>query len=398
MTENTISPVKSKWLNPTSLALLILPLIALGGVIFLFLSTGGGLHLSSPAPLEALTVERTILKPGHIDVLVRNSGPQDLTIAQVIVNNAVWAHKVTPAARLPRLQRATIHLQYPWSQGETYTIRMFTTNALPFDANIPVAFETPAPDQRTFLSFTLIGLYVGVIPIFLGLFWFPALRQLGRRWMTFLMAITAGLLVFLGLDTLNEALDQAASIPGAFQGIGLVGIGTVSTFLLLDAISKRQTGAGRSEASQRLSLAYMIATGIGLHNLGEGLAIGAAFNVGQISLGAFLVVGFIIQNITEGLGIIAPVLRDRPSIRQLALMGLVGGAPAILGAWIGGFSPSPVLAVLFLAVGTGAIFEVVFEIAKLIRKDTDRQAMPFTVFSGIVTGMLMLWVTGLLIK
>ena len=179
-------------------------------------------------------------------------------------------------------------------------------------SSIPVAFETPAPDRRTFLSFTLIGLYVGVIPIFLGLFWFPALRQLGRRWMTFLMAITAGLLVFLGLDTVSEALDQAAAIPGAFQGIGLVGIGTVSTFLLLEAISKRQAGAGRSEASQRLSLAYMIATGIGLHNLGEGLAIGAAFNVGQISLGAFLVVGFIIQNITEGLGIIAPVLRDRP--------------------------------------------------------------------------------------
>jgi zinc transporter, ZIP family len=398
MTENTISPVKTKWLNPTSLALLILPLIALGGVIYLFLSTGGGLHLISPAPLEALTVERTILKPGHIDVLIRNSGPQDLTVAQVMVNNAVWLFKVTPEAHVPRLGRATIHLQYPWSHGETYAIRLFTTNALPFDINIPVAFETPAPDQRTFLSFTLIGLYVGVIPIFLGLFWFPALRQLGRRWMTFLMAITTGLLVFLGLDTLSEALDQTAAIPGAFQGIGLVGIGTVGTFLLLDAISKRQAGAGHSEASQRLSLAYMIATGIGLHNLGEGLAIGAAFNVGQISLGAFLVVGFIIQNITEGLGIIAPVVRDRPGLRQLALMGLVGGAPAILGAWIGGFSPSPVLAVLFLAIGTGAIFEVVYEIGKLIRKDTDRQAMPFTVFSGIVTGMVLLWVTGLLIK
>jgi zinc transporter ZupT len=142
----------------------------------------------------------------------------------------------------------------------------------------------------------------------------------------------------------------------------------------------------------------MIATGIGLHNLGEGLAIGAAFNVGEISLGAFLVVGFIIQNITEGLGIIAPVLRDRPRFGHLALMGLVGGAPAIVGAWIGGFSPSPVLAVLFLAIGTGAIFEVVYEITKLIQKDTSREAMPVTVFSGIVAGMLLLWVTGLMIK
>jgi ZIP family zinc transporter len=398
MAENTLAPEKSHRLTPTSLVLLLLPLIALAGVIFLFLSTGGGLKLSPPAPVESLAFERTILKPDHIDVIIRNSGPHDLTIAQVMVNNAVWAFKVTPDTRIPRLRDATIHLQYPWSHGEAYAIRLFTDNSIPFDLTIPVAFETPEPDRRTLLSFTLIGLYVGVIPIFLGLFWFPVLRQLGRRWMTFLMAVTAGLLVFLGVDTVSEALEQAALIPGAFQGIGLVGIGAVGTFLLLDAISKRRVAGGRSEASQRLALAFMIATGIGLHNLGEGLAIGAAFNVGKIALGSFLVVGFILQNITEGLGIIAPVLRDRLGIRQLALLGLLGGAPAILGAWIGGFSPSPILAVLFLAIGAGAVFEVVYEIARLIQKDTARQAMPLTVFSGIVTGMLMLWITGLMIK
>jgi zinc transporter ZupT len=79
-------------------------------------------------------------------------------------------------------------------------------------------------------------------------------------------------------------------------------------------------------------------------------------------------------------------------------LGFVGGAPAILGAWIGGFSPSPTLTVLFLAIGTGAVYEVVYEIVKLIQKDTNRQAMPMTVFSGILTGMLILWVTGLMIK
>jgi zinc transporter ZupT len=211
--------------------------------------------------------------------------------------------------------------------------------------------------------------------------------------MTFLMAATAGLLIFLGLDTIAEALEVAAEVPTAFQGIG-----AVSTFLLLDAISKRQTDITGNETERRLAIAFMIAVGIGLHNLGEGLAIGAAYNVGEIALGTFLVVGFIIQNITEGLGIIAPVLRDRPSIGKLALMGLIGGAPAILGAWIGGYTPSPFLAVLFLAVGTGAIFEVVYEIAKLIQKDTAREAMPMTVFSGVLIGMLVLWVTGLMIK
>jgi zinc transporter ZupT len=178
----------------------------------------------------------------------------------------------------------------------------------------------------------------------------------------------------------------------------LIGIGAVATFLLLEAISNSQVNASGDESQRRLSVAFIIAVGIGFHNLGEGLAIGAAYNVGEVALGTFLVVGFIIQNITEGLGIIAPVLRDRPTIGSLALMGLIGGGPAIIGAWIGGFTPSPFLAVLFLAIGAGAIFQVIYEIAKLIQKDTAREAMPMTVFSGVLTGMMLLWVTGLLIK
>jgi zinc transporter ZupT len=378
--------------------MLLLPLILLGAVIWLFLTTGGGLTLRSPVPVEALTIERTRLSPGQIEIIVRNASPQEVTIAQVVINDAAWPFTISTGGAVPRLKTASIRLDYDWSHGEAYHIRLFTSNGIPFDAVVPVAFETPRPDARTFLAFTLIGLYVGVIPVYLGLFWFPALRQLGRRAMVFLLAVTAGLLVFLGIDTLAEALDQSAKVARSFQGIGLIGIGAVATFFLLDAIARRQAATGRSEASQRLSLAYMIATGIGLHNLGEGLAIGAAFNIGEISLGAFLVVGFIIQNITEGLGIIAPVLRDRPRLGNLALLGLVGGAPAILGAWIGGFSPSPILGVLFLAVGTGAVFEVVYEITRLIRKDTAREPMPLTVFSGVVAGMLLLWVTGLLIK
>jgi zinc transporter ZupT len=392
------SSEKPKGWSLTTAVLLILPLVALGGVIALFLTTGGGLDLISPAPVEALTFERVQLQPGTIELVVRNASPDELTVAQVIVNNAVWTFEAMPARTIPRLSTATIHIPYHWSYGEAYAVRLFTSNAIAFDVEIPVAFTTPQPTSKTFLSFTLIGLYVGVIPVFLGLFWFPALRQLGRRWMVFLLAVTAGLLVFLGLDTAVEAIEQAAAVPGSFQGIGLASIGAVGVFFLLDAIARRQASTGRSEAAQRVSLAYMIAIGIGLHNLGEGLAIGAAFNVGEIALGAFLVVGFIIQNITEGLGIIAPVLRDRPAVRQLALMGLVGGAPAIAGAWIGGFSPSPTLAVLFLGIGTGAVFEVVYEIAKLIHKDTLKNPAPLTVFVGILSGMLLLWVTGLLIK
>lgn len=381
-----------------TLGLLLLPIMLLAGVIAIFINTGGGLSLEAPVPVETLTIERTILKDNLIEIHVQNTSPQEITLAQVIINSAVWPIEGSPSIPIPRLGRAVVRLNYPWSQGEAYAITLFSANSVPFNLNIPVAFKTPEPSAKSFWSFALIGLYVGVIPVFLGIFWFPVLRTLGRKWMTFLMAITAGLLIFLGLDTIAEAFDQAANVPGAFQGIGLIGIGAVSTFLLLETISKRQTDTGKDEASKRLSLAFMIATGIGIHNLGEGLAIGAAYNLGEISLGTFLVVGFILQNITEGLGIISPVLRDRPDLRSLALLGLIGGAPAILGAWIGGFAPSPTLAVLFLAIGAGAIFQVIYEIAKLIQKDTSKQPMPGTVFSGVLAGMLMLWVTGLLIK
>src|SRR5687768_9899472 len=397
MTQPTSQPTTSRFTFRT-LILLLIPVILLAGVIALFLYTGGGLRLESPVPVENLDVERYVLERNEIYLHVRNTGPEELTIASVIINEAIMPFSVTPSPTIPRLGRAEIHVNYAWTEGEAYGITIFTSNAVPFGVDIPVAFETPQPSSRTFWSFTLIGLYVGVIPVFLGIFWFPALRQLGRRTLTFLMAATAGLLIFLGLDTLAEALEFAAEVPSAFQGIGLIGIGAVATFLLLDAISKRQTVITGSESERRLAIALMIAIGIGFHNLGEGLAIGAAYNVGEIALGTFLVVGFIIQNITEGLGIIAPVLRDRPTIGRLALMGLIGGAPAILGAWIGGYTPSPFLAVLFLAIGTGAIFEVVYEIAKLIQKDAVRESMPMTVFSGVLTGMLLLWVTGLLIK
>jgi zinc transporter ZupT len=377
--------------------LFLLPVILLAGVIALFLNTGGGLDLQSPAPIEGLTFERYRLDHGHIELHVQNTGPGSLTISQVIINDAVMPFEVSPDATIPRLGKAIINIEYGWIAGEAYGVRVFTSNSIPFDMEIPVAFVSPQPDAKTFWGFTLIGLYVGVIPIFLGIFWLPALRTLGKKWMTFLMAATIGLLIFLGLDTFVEALDKAAGIAAAYQGVGLIGIGAIATYMLLDMVGNSNP-SDRSGAAQRLSIAWKIALGIGIHNLGEGLAIGAAYNIGEIALGTFLVVGFIIQNITEGLGIISPILRDRPTIGQLALLGLIGGAPAIIGAWIGGYTPSPFLSVLFLAIGTGAIFQVAVEIARIIQKDTESKSISGFIFSGVISGMLMLWITGIFIK
>ena len=142
----------------------------------------------------------------------------------------------------------------------------------------------------------------------------------------------------------------------------------------------------------------MISIGIGLHNLGEGLAVGASYGVGAVALSTFLVIGFILQNLTEGLGILAPIVKDNPSWRYLALMGPIGGGPAILGAWAGGFTCSQPLAVLFLAIGAGAVLEVADEVFKLIQQSGAKQPRPLTVFAGVTSGMLILYMTGFFIK
>jgi zinc transporter, ZIP family len=381
------------------LLLFSLPVILLIAVIAVFLKTSGaGLKVQPAAPVEALVFEKTVLQPGRVAVHLRNTSPQDITIAQVDVRDAFVPFTVSPGATIPRLGRAVVSIPYPWVEGEAYSIRLFTGNSVPFDTAIEVASETRGADSRTLLSFTLIGLYVGVVPVFLGMFWFPLLRRLGKRTFLGLMALTVGLLVYLGIDAANEALGSAALIGGPFQGVGLTGIGIVATFLGLHAVARTKSGTGASEGTLRLRIAFMIALGIGLHNLGEGLAIGASFSIGAAALGTFLVIGFILQNITEGLGIIAPIVKEKPSLRSLAALGLLGGAPAIIGTWVGGLVYSPILSVLFLSIGAGAVFEVAWEIVKLIRQDREAAHMPLTIAGGTVAGMSLLYITGLLIK
>ncbi len=377
-----------------------MPVLLLAGVIALFVATNGaGLNVKPAAPVETLQFERTILRPGQIEMHVQNTSPQDVTIAQVKINDAIWPFEISPAPTISRLGSAVVTLDYPWVEAQAYELSLFSTSSIAFGTSIPVATVTATASSGTLWSFTLVGIYVGIIPVFLGMFWLPALRRIGPRAMLFLMAASVGLLIYLGIDATSEAVEKGGELGGAFQGIGLVGIGIVGTFMLLDAISRRQMSVGRSESAQRMTLASMIALGIGLHNLGEGLAIGAAYAVGTATLGTFLVIGFIIQNLAEGLGVVVPISKDKPSFRSLALLGLVAGGPAIIGTWAGGLISSPVLSVLFLAVGGGAVFQVAYEIGRqMIWKDTAKRPMPMTTFAGVAAGMLVLYVTGLVIK
>jgi ZIP family zinc transporter len=395
----TVTPAPSKKSNLNALVLLVVPLVLLAGVIALFVFTkGAGLNVTPAAPIETLQFERTILRPGQIELHLRNTSPQEISIAQININDATWPYTISPGNTIARLGTGVILLDYPWVQAEAYEITIFSSNSIPFKTSIPVATTTATASVHTLWSFTLIGIYVGIIPVLLGMFWLPALKSLGPRAMMFLMSATVGLLVYLGIDATTEALEIGGNLSAAFQGVGIVGVGILGTFLLLDAVGRHQD-MGRNEAGQRMRLATMIAVGIGLHNLGEGLAIGAAYAVGAAALGTFLVVGFIIQNITEGLGIIVPISKDEPSIRSLALLGLIGGGPAIVGAWVGGLVYSDPLSVLFLAIGGGAVFQVAFAISRqMIWKEMGKRQIPVTVFAGVLAGMLMLYASGLALK
>ncbi len=366
LTETPTNKPRRNGVGKTVLHLLV-PIVLLAGVILLFIRTNGaGLNAEPTAPIEALQFDRTVLKPDLIELHATNTSPQEMMISQIIVNDSFWVFEVKPNAIIPRLGKATITLVYPWVKGEMYNLRLFTSNAVPFDHVIDVAAETKTADSSTLLSFTLIGLYVGLIPVLLGMLWLPVLRTLSHHWVAFLTAVTVGLLIFLGIDATNEALEQAGALGGAFQGVGIIGIGIVGSFMLLHALSRRQERLSGSGSTQRLSLAFMVALSIGLHNFGEGLAIGASFAVGAAALGTFLVVGFIVQNITEGLAIVTPIVNDQPSLLRLALMGVLGGAPAIAGAWIGGLSYSLPASVLFLSIGAGAVFVVAYELLRMM--------------------------------
>ena len=393
--EKTASPLTGKvpkW------ALAIFPLALLIALIALFfLLNPLAFFTGAFPPLEELTVQRVLFpEDGRIQLSVINGGPDPVTIAQVLVDDAYWNYEITPDNTLGRLQQATIDLTYPWVDGEPLPIVLVTATGVTFDAEVDVAVQSPQTSAATFIAYGLLGIYVGVIPVALGMLWYPFLRRIDRKWVNAFLALTIGLLVFLFVDTVLEALEIAAEMPGVFQGIPVVVFGTLFALGGLLAVSRRPGGGSP------LAIATFIALGIGLHNFGEGLAIGAAFATGAAALGSFLVVGFTLHNITEGIGIAAPLTRTvRPSIRTFILLALLAGAPAMLGTWIGGFAFNPFLATLFLSLGAGAILQVIWEVGKLLINDAQQQnlaAVSWLNFAGLTVGILVMYLTAFLVK
>lgn len=375
----------------------LVPLLLLAAVVVAVLKVGpAGIARSTVPPVEALSIQRVAFpRPGLVVVSVVNGGPVATTVAQVMVDEALWNHHLDGDRTIPRLGSRTIEIPYPWVLGEPLRLTLVSSTGLTFSHDVEVAVQSPQADAKFLGTFALIGLYVGVLPIFIGLLWLPFLRGIDRKWVDFFLALTVGLLLFLGVDALAEAIDTSAAVASAFQGIGLVLLGVLGAPLLINAISKMRRPA--DAASSPMYVATLIALGIGLHNLGEGLAIGTAYASGSIALGAFLVLGFLIHNTTEGLGIVAPLGQERPSIGFLARLGLLAGLPTVAGAWIGGLTHSPALITLFFALGAGAVVQVVWELIKLFRRRGEGGLLRPLNAVGLLAGLVLMYATGLLI-
>ncbi len=375
------------------LLLAAVPALLLALVIWVMLSAGPEvLFATDLPPVEEISVLRHTLAEDVIRLDVINAGPDPSTIAQVIVRGAFWYHEVTPSRVLEPLDTARVTIPFPWNLGEPVEIALLTSTGLTFDYGIEVASPTPRPTAGALGRFALIGLFVGVIPVALGLTWFPFLRRLGRRGLGFLLHLTVGLLAFLVVDALAEGLEVADGLPGAFHGRALLVLGFAGAWLSLVGVEYRGR-QGRGSASPAL-VAWLIALGIGLHNLGEGLAIGSAYALGELTLGALLVVGFTLHNATEGIAIVAPLVRAGARLGQLAGLGALAGLPTILGCWIGAFTYSTVWSLVFLGIGAGAIVQVIGAIVG--RRPLAETLAPLNLL-GLLVGYLVMYGTGFLV-
>jgi zinc transporter, ZIP family len=420
----------------------LIPIVVLSGMIVFLFGPGQLLLMKSGNSLPEITIERIEFQDGKIVALLRNTGPMVVTVAQADINNRIQPAAIEPSKNLSRLAVAKVIIPFSWNRGEPYEVGITTSDGIRFKKSVEAAALAPTPNLEQVSFFTIIGTYVGIIPVLIGLLWLPFIKRLSRSKYIFFLSLTTGLLVFLGIDALVEGNKIAAeNVAGVFNGQMLIAMVTIVSFLALLYVSgklverantmkkkeKSETFLQPSSVSMSYStpkqqqqqfsnpftIALMISIGIGLHNLGEGLAIGAAVLLGKIALSTFLIVGFTLHNTTEGLAIVAPMARgDKVTKRKLLGMGIIAGAPAIAGAWIGGFLYSPIAAIVFLSIGAGAIFQVVLSIISWITDSNNNTGggsvqgeerkkktwLNTSLIAGFIVGMLIMYVTSLLVS
>ncbi|HZA18523.1 MAG TPA: hypothetical protein VE645_16805 [Pseudonocardiaceae bacterium] len=365
--------------------------LTLGVVLFVVGVLGGQtLPQRSGPPIETLAVERAVLSPGTIELTVRNTGPDPVQVGQVAVNDS-FVGFIGGEEPIGRLGAGTLRLDVPWQDGQPYLVSILTSTGVVTEHEIPVATATPVLDGNSVGLMVLLGSYVGILPVLLGMLFLPAVRRVSAQTVRVLLALTVGLLAFLAADAAIEAIGLAGQTGAAFGGVALVVLGAGLAFMALTSLDRFVRG---SRDGQRLAL--MIAIGIGLHNLGEGLAIGSAYAIGALAIGGSLVIGFAIHNTTEGLAVVVPLAGRPVSVLRLLGLGLLAGAPAVAGTLIGSTVVNTELSAFLLGIGVGAIVQVIVQITPSLRDRASGQIDPVT-YGGLAAGALMMYATGLLV-
>lgn len=375
----------------------IAPIVLLA-IVIAFLLGPASTFLQFGVVLPEVSIEKVEFIENEIQATVRNTGPIDVSVALADVNDRIQPAAIEPDSSLKRFETALVRIPFDWNEGQPYEIGVTVDDGTRFTTQVDAAFASLEPDVDLFVFLGMIGFLIGVVPIMIGLLWYPFIKKLGKNAFNFFLAFTMGLLIFLGIDAVLEASEiSERHLSSIFNGELLIATVVILSFLSLYGIGRKLIKTNNlSTLSKGLTISLMIAIGIGLHNLGEGLAVGAAIALGEVALSTFLIVGFATHNTTEGLAIAAPLTNSKAKIAKMIGLGLIAGTPAIFGCWVGGFSFSPLFTLIFLAIGAGAIFQVVISIFQYMKDKSDLLSNT-SLFAGISVGLIVMYLTSVII-
>ena len=381
----------------------VLAISAIGPIILLaiviaFLLGPASTFLQFGVVLPEVSIEKVEFIENEIQATVRNTGPIDVNVVVADVNDRIQPAAIEPDSSLKRFETALVRIPFDWNEAQPYEIGVTIDDGTRFTTQVDAAFASLEPNVDLFVFLGMIGFLIGVVPIMIGLLWYPFIKKLGKNTFNFFLSFTMGLLIFLGIDAVLEASEISEKhLSSIFNGELLIATVVILSFLSLYGVGQKLIKTSNlSTLSKGLVISLMIAIGIGLHNLGEGLAVGAAIALGEVALSTFLIIGFAMHNTTEGLAIAAPLTNSKAKIAKMIGLGLIAGVPAIFGCWIGGFSFSPLFTLIFLAIGAGAIFQVVISIFQYMKEKSDLLSNT-SLFAGISAGLIVMYLTSVII-
>ena len=381
----------------------VLAISAIGPIILLaiviaFLLGPASTFLQFGIVLPEVSIEKVEFIENEIQATVRNTGPIDVNVVVADVNDRIQPAAIEPDSSLKRFETALVRIPFDWNEAQPYEIGVTIDDGTRFTTEVDAAFASLEPNVDLFVFLGMIGFLIGVVPIMIGLLWYPFIKKLGKNTFNFFLAFTMGLLIFLGIDAVLEASEISEKhLSSIFNGELLIATVVILSFLSLYGVGQKLIKTNNlSTLSKGLVISLMIAIGIGLHNLGEGLAVGAAIALGEVALSTFLIIGFAMHNTTEGLAIAAPLTNSKAKIAKMIGLGLIAGVPAIFGCWIGGFSFSPLFTLIFLAIGAGAIFQVVISIFQYMKEKSDLLSNT-SLFAGVSAGLIVMYLTSVII-